>query len=280
MDPAGRRSGWLNRAIAELPAADKAAPAARAKSKALGVGPTPPLILRGDAPVAGWAPVNFREADEDLTTRLLDLYAQKDPGLGESLAAGLGVGKLARAAAIPREQARGGIAAMRAIAAGAAKLVAADDGPRIAALAFNGWDTHAAEGGATGRLAGLLAGLDGAFEEFENNLGARWRDTAILVVTEFGRTARINGTAGTDHGTATCAFLLGGAVNGGRIVADWPGLREPQLFEGRDLAPTTDLRAVLKGVLADHLGIGAAALAQRIFPESDGVAPMRGLIAV
>jgi uncharacterized protein (DUF1501 family) len=88
MDPAGRRSGWLNRVIAEIPAGAQPSAATRSKPQALGVGPTAPLILRGDAPVAGWAPVNFREADEDLTTRLLDLYAQRDPRLGESLAAG------------------------------------------------------------------------------------------------------------------------------------------------------------------------------------------------
>ncbi len=109
--------------------------------------------------------------------------------------------------------------------------------------------------------------MDGAFEEFERVLGPVWKDTAILVVTEFGRTARINGTIGTDHGTATVAFLAGGAINGGRVVADWPGLKPHQLYENRDLAATTDLRAVLKGVLADHLGLTGAALGQSIFPE-------------
>jgi uncharacterized protein (DUF1501 family) len=113
---------------------------------------------------------------------------------------------------------------------------------------------------------------------FEQNLKPYWKDTAILVVTEFGRTVRINGTAGTDHGTGTVAFLVGGAVKGGRVIADWPGLKDAQLYQGRDLKPTTDLRAVTKGVLADLYGVSSAALAERVFPGSIGVAPMQGLI--
>jgi uncharacterized protein (DUF1501 family) len=167
---------------------------------------------------------------------------------------------------------------MRQAAQGAARLIAADDGPRVAALAFDGWDTHANEGGATGRLAQLLGGLDGAFEEFERALGPVWKDTAIIVVTEFGRTARINGTTGTDHGTGTVAFLAGGVIKGGRVIADWPGLKPNQLYENRDLAPTIDLRAVVKGVLADHLGLGGPIMANSVFPDSIAVKPMSGLI--
>ena len=168
---------------------------------------------------------------------------------------------------------------MKRAAEGAARLIAQDDGPRLAALAFGGWDTHANEGGATGQLAQLLGGLDGALAAFEQTLGPVWKDTAILVVTEFGRTARVNGTVGTDHGSATCAFLVGGAVKGGRVVADWPGLKEAQLYEKRDLKPTTDLRAVLKGVLAEHLGLSRTALGTAVFPDSSAVQPLRGLIA-
>ena len=159
-------------------------------------------------------------------------------------------------------------AAMRLVARGAAKLMAADDGPRIAALAFDGWDTHANEGGPVGRLAQLLGGLDGALAEFETGLGPRWRDTVIVVATEFGRTARINGTQGTDHGTGTVALLAGGAVKGGRVISDWPGLKPANLYQGRDLAPTTDLRAVFKGVLQDQLGLAERVLAESVFPDS------------
>src|SRR5260221_1265263 len=168
--------------------------------------------------------------------------------------------------------------AMRLVARGAAKLMAADDGPRIAALAFDGWDTHANEGGPVGRLAMLLSGLDGALAEFESGLGARWRDTIVVVATEFGRTARINGTEGTDHGTGTIALLAGGAEQGGRAITNWPGLKPANLYEARDLAPTTDLRAVIKGVLHDHLGIAESVLAQAVFPDSAPVKGMKGLV--
>jgi uncharacterized protein (DUF1501 family) len=171
-----------------------------------------------------------------------------------------------------------GPAAMRQVARGAAKLMSADDGPRIAALAFDGWDTHANEGGPVGRLAQLLSGLDGALAEFESGLGERWRDTVVVVATEFGRTARINGTEGTDHGTGTIALLAGGAVKGGRVISDWPSLKPAALYEGRDLKPTADLRAVIKGVLTDHLGIGERALAETVFPDSAAAKPMRGLV--
>ena len=122
------------------------------------------------------------------------------------------------------------------------------------------------------------AGLDGALAEFESGLGERWRDTVVVVATEFGRTARINGTDGTDHGTGTIALLAGGAVKGGRVIADWPGLAPASLYEGRDLAPTTDLRAVIKGVLHDHLGIAERVLAESVFPDSAAVKPVRGLV--
>jgi uncharacterized protein (DUF1501 family) len=145
-------------------------------------------------------------------------------------------------------------------------------------MGFVGWDTHIAEGAASGQLYNLLGALDGAFAAIESNMGDAWRETVVAVVTEFGRTARINGTQGTDHGTGTVAFLIGGGLNGGRVIADWPGLKPAQLFEDRDLKPTTDLRAVLKGVLADHLGLGGRVLAESVFPDSLAVKPMNGVI--
>jgi uncharacterized protein (DUF1501 family) len=160
----------------------------------------------------------------------------------------------------------------------AAKFLARADGPRIGALAFNGWDTHVDEGAASGRLATLLGALDGAFAAVEAAMGEAWRETVVAVVTEFGRTARINGTNGTDHGTATVALIAGGALKGGRVIADWPGLKAADLYEGRDLKATTDLRAVLKGVLKDHLRAGDHALATTVFPDSGDVAPMQGLV--
>jgi uncharacterized protein (DUF1501 family) len=276
--PGAVRSGWLNRAFDALPKGDHVALAG-----GLAVGPSTPLIMRGPAPVLGWAPQIMAAASDDLANRVMDLYAQRDPILKVVLAKGLETEKIAVREGMSGDGARprGGnsAAGMRLAAEGAVKLIAADDGPRVAALAFDGWDTHANEGGPIGRLAQLLGGLDGAFAAFETGLAARWKETAIVAITEFGRTARINGTTGTDHGTGTVAFLAGGAVKGGRIIADWPGLRDEQLHEGRDLKPTTDLRAVLKGLLAEQFGLSAAVLAEKVFPDSAAVRPMQGLIA-
>jgi uncharacterized protein (DUF1501 family) len=246
---------------------------------ALAVGATTPLVLRGPAPTVGWAPVALPQADEDTAMRLMELYRHRDPALASALTQGLALDKTAQGDAMKEKPGAGGPAQMRTLARGAAKLMATDDGPRIAALAFDGWDTHANEGGPVGRLANLLAGLDGALAEFESGLGGHWRDTVVVVATEFGRTARINGTQGTDHGTGTIALLAGGAVKGGRVIADWPTLKAAQLYEGRDLAPTTDLRAVIKGVLSDHLGLSERVLAQAVFPDSAMAKPMKGLVA-
>jgi uncharacterized protein (DUF1501 family) len=271
--PGRVQSGWLNRALEALPKGDRV-------MSGLAVGPTTPLVLRGAAPTVGWAPVALPQADDDTAMRLVELYSHRDPALGTALSQGLQLEKAALGDDMkPKPGAGGPAAAMRQVARGAAKLMAADDGPRIAALAFDGWDTHANEGGPIGRLALLLSGLDGALAEFQSGLGERWRDTAIVVATEFGRTARINGTEGTDHGTGTIVLLAGGAIKGGRVISDWPTLKPANLYEGRDLAPTTDLRTVIKGVLADHLGINERALAQTVFPDSAAAKPMQGLVA-
>ena len=272
--PGRVQSGWLNRAIAALPRGERV-------MSGLAIGPTTPLVLRGAAPTVGWAPVNMPAAADDTAMRLLDLYRHRDPALAGALTQGLQLDKIAMQGQEGKSPPtlKNNIGAMRTVARGAAKLMAADDGPRIAALAFDGWDTHAQEGGPVGRLAQLLGGLDGALSDFESGLGPRWTDTVIVVATEFGRTARINGTQGTDHGTGTVALLAGGAVKGGRVIADWPGLRAQDLYENRDLAPTMDLRAILKGVLHDHLGISERALADTVFPDSAKVKPAQGLIA-
>jgi uncharacterized protein (DUF1501 family) len=268
--PGRVQSGWLNRALGALPRGERV-------MSGLAVGPTTPLVLRGPASTVGWAPAVLPQAADDTAMRLLDLYGHRDPALQAALAQGL---KLEKSASGDDMKPKGGnaVAAMRSAAKGAAKLMAADDGPRIGALAFDGWDTHANEGGPVGRLAFLLSGLDGAFAELESGLGPRWRDTVVIVATEFGRTARINGTSGTDHGTGTIAFLAGGAVKGGRVIADWPGLKAANLYQARDLAPTTDLRAVIKGVLHDHLGLSEMVLANAVFPDSAAAKPMTGLV--
>jgi uncharacterized protein (DUF1501 family) len=270
--PGRVQSGWLNRALEALPRGDRVI-------SGLAVGPTTPLVLRGAAPTVGWSPVALPQAADDTAMRLVELYNHRDPALASALSQGLQLDKTAQGDDMKPKPGTNNAGAMRLVARGAAKLMSADDGPRIAALAFDGWDTHANEGGPVGRLAQLLSGLDGALAEFESGLGGRWKDTAVVVATEFGRTARINGTEGTDHGTGTIALLAGGAVKGGRVISDWPGLKPANLYEGRDLAPTADLRAVVKGVLHDHLGISERVLAGTVFPDSAAAKPIKGLMA-
>ncbi len=264
--PGMTASGWLNRALALLPAGERVA-----TPRGLAVGAVSPLVIRGDAPVLGWAPQAMPAANDDLAQRLLALYASRDPALHDNLASGLASTRIAGNDAMNPRGRMDRPEGMVQAAQGAARLLAAEDGPRIAALAFDGWDTHVNEGGATGRLAQLLGGLDGAIGALRDGLGSAWADTTVLAVTEFGRTAHINGTVGTDHGTGTVAFLAGGAVKGGRVLADWPGLKPNQLFEGRDLAPTTDLRAIIKGALNVQWGLSEAALASDVFPGSEGI---------
>ena len=262
----------MNRVLLSLPQGERIL-----QNGALGIGPMPPLIVRGGAPVIGWAPAALPRVKEDLAERLIHLYARRDPELEDFLRRGRETDRLADARGL-RQPGGGTAQVMGYVAEGAARLMSADDGPRIAALAFDGWDTHANEGGATGPLAQLLGGLDHAFTTLELGMKETWQDTVVMVVTEFGRTARVNGTLGTDHGTGTVVFLVGGAVKGGRILTDWPGLRAENLFEGRDLRPTTDVRAVAKGVLADLFGVSAATLAQDVFPETSGLQPIKDLV--
>jgi uncharacterized protein (DUF1501 family) len=278
--------GWLNRALSELKGVE---PIRVGAARGLSIGPTMPLVMRGPAPVLSWSPRRMPSASDDTVARLLAVYEARDPMLAEALRRGIETSSKASgmemqatpAAAMAGAPARGipGQGIVLAMAEGAAKLLAQADGPRIGALTLDGWDTHAEQKPGTGRLARLLETLDATLDKIAVTLQPVWKDTVVVVVTEFGRTVRINGTAGTDHGTATAAFLLGGAVKGGRILADWPGLSERSLHEGRDLKPTTDLRAVLKGVLAEHLGIADADAVARIFPDSRGQPALRGLIA-
>jgi uncharacterized protein (DUF1501 family) len=281
-------SGWLNRALQAMPAGGRVDHTGGRvldgrSFSGLGIGPATPLILRGAAPVMGWAPQQAPNAGDDLAQRVLDLYIHRDPPLAAALKAGLDTDRMAKEQGMTGElaKAQGGPADPRGMAQaaqGAARLLIAPEGPRVAALSFDGWDTHANQGGATGRLATLLGGLDAAFGVFEEVMRPVWSDTAVVVVTEFGRTARVNGTVGSDHGTGTVAFLLGGAIQGGRVFADWPGLAQAQLHEGRDLRPTTDLRTVMKGLLQDHLGLSASILAEKVFPGSQQAQAMRGLV--
>jgi len=287
------QTGWLNRALAE-------ASGERRREAGVALGQNVPLVMRGPAEVTSWSPSKLTGLDDDTLARITDLYARDpllsvrlaDALMADSIAAEQG-GAMAQSTAAapaaapaspaqpqanqqPAPAAAGG--AYAEIVHAAAGFLRQEDGPQVAVFDTTGWDTHANEGGAEGQLAGRLAALDKGLATLREQLGPVWKDTAVLLVTEFGRTAAINGTRGTDHGTATMAFLAGGAVAGGRVIADWPGLSSRALYQGRDLMPTLDLRCVLKGVLEEHLEIPARALETRVFPQSERARNLKGLI--
>ena len=288
--PLGSADGWLNRALAALPRGHGA-------GRAVAISQNVPLILRGDVPVISKSPQTTPDVDEDLLARLVDLYSQDD-WFSARLSEAVQTGKLADEGSTADGQAMsapaGAQPAMAAVpnntvkpaapdrisgvARMAAALMRSEGGPEVAVIEASGWDTHANQGGARGALAQRLTGLDKALRTLADELGPLWPQTAVLVVTEFGRTAAMNGTRGTDHGTGGCAFLAGGAVHGGRVIADWPGLARTALLDNRDLRPTLDLRSVFKAVLDEHLRVDAKALATRIFPDSSGARPLQGLL--
>ena len=171
------------------------------------------------------------------------------------------------------------IDAARKIGTTLANFMTEPNGPQIAAVTIDGFDTHANQGGADGQLANRLRGLDAVLDGLANGLGAEWNNTVVVVATEFGRTARINGTKGTDHGTASTALVLGGGLKRGRLIGDWPTLQEAKLFENRDTAPTMDMRALFKGVLAEQLGVDRRALDTTVFPNSADIVPASGIVA-
>jgi uncharacterized protein (DUF1501 family) len=259
-------SGWLNRVVSALPASPSPA------VEALAIGVSIPLLLRGPATVENWAPESFQSPPPDLYARIAMINAG-DPLTGPLIREGYaerGFAQSALGEAGMETQSN----SFATLAGAAGRMMAATNGPRIVALEAGGWDTHAKQ---VALLAPPLRYLDQGLVALKQGLGPAWKDTAVLVMTEFGRTVRMNGTLGTDHGTATAAFVLGGAVAGGRVGGTWPGLRQGQLFENRDLAPTADLRAVALGLLADHLGLPPARFGE-VFPGSTGVNPMSGLI--
>jgi uncharacterized protein (DUF1501 family) len=279
--PIGTADGWLNRALAALPRGG-----GRTGDRAVAISQNVPLILRGEAAVISKSPQATPDVDEDLLARLADLYSEDEwfsarlsealltekmvDGAVDSAADSIAMSKESIKAAYPNR--------VGAVARMASELMRSDSGPEIAVIEAGGWDTHANQGGAKGTLATRLAGLDQGLKSLADGLGPLWPQTAVLVVTEFGRTAAVNGTRGTDHGTGSCAFLVGGAVRGGQVIADWPGLRRTALLDNRDLKPTLDLRSVFKAVLDEHMHVDANALAKRVFPDSSGARPLQGLI--
>jgi uncharacterized protein (DUF1501 family) len=260
-------SGWLNRAVLAM----KRAPGPEA---ALSVGMSTPLLMRGPAAIGSWAPPSFSQPEPDLYARIAAMHAA-DPVTGPAITEGLRDRGFSASVMAGTDQPKNAYG-FPALATMAGKLLAAPAGPRVAALELGGWDTHA---GQIQRLHGPLGQLDDGLAALKTNLGDAWQQTAVLMVTEFGRTAHINGTKGTDHGTGTVAFIAGGRVAGGRVLANWPGLAPDRLLDQRDLQPTMDLRSLAKGLLASHLGLAPAALGT-VFPDSGDAAPTAGLMRV
>ena len=270
----GASDGWLGRALTALPP--------ELKREAVAISGSLPLVLRGSASATSWAPSFAPSASEDTLSRLMDLYAG-DALLGPALASAIETNSIASASGMDGMDGKGrrnGPGAYKGLAEAAARLMSAEGGPAAAVLSFDGWDTHANQGAANGQLALRLAGLDAAMRALKDGLGAHWPNTVVAVVTEFGRTVAENGTGGTDHGTGSAAFLLGGAVSGGQFGGDWPGLAPKALFEGRDLAPANDIRSVFMAVLQDHWGLDRDTLSRIVFPDGTGVRPISGLIRV
>jgi uncharacterized protein (DUF1501 family) len=255
--PYAQRDGWLNRLVGLMP---------RMRDEAIAFAPTVPPALRGPADVTSFAPSSLPQPSDDLLARVGRMY-QADPqlhGLWDAALEARGM-----AAGQPPGQKPAVLGRL------AASFLAKPDGPRIAMLETGGWDTHT---GQQFRLAAQLKALDAMVAALRDALGPAWDQTVVLVATEFGRTAAANGTGGTDHGTASAAMLLGGAVRGGRVLADWPGLSQASLYEARDLKPTIPLDALIAGAAAESLGIEPEKVARALFPTATFARPLDGLI--
>ncbi|MGH6871291.1 MAG: DUF1501 domain-containing protein [Rhizomicrobium sp.] len=269
--------GWLNRALAPLGLANG--------NGALAIAASPPLMLQGPARVSSWMPAVMPEPDLAFLKRVGALYA-RDPVLRASLAQAIDTEAKAEAAmddkpktAQQMAQRTGSYGDLTPLFGGAGRLLARDDGPRIAVLDASGWDTHVNEGAGDGALARRLRALDAGLNALKTALGPAWKKTAVAMATEFGRTVAPNGGGGTDHGTGGAAFLFGGAVAGGTVKAEWVGLKPGVLQDGRDQPPRTDLRVLFKSALGEHMGVSRRDLDSTVFPDSAGVAPAAALFA-
>lgn len=251
------REGWLNRALQAEPAL-----------AAVSIGPAKPLILSGTAEASTWSPPVLPQASGDTLARLLTLY-DSDPQFSQALAKSIETDAVASGMMAKGKQGRN--ANTNVQLEGAGRLLAAQNGPDIVVVSLDGWDTHSAQ---SIKLSRNFSALDDGLAAARTALGSTWNATTIACVTEFGRTVRENGSKGTDHGTAGAAFLAGGALKGGKVLGDWPGLAPSALYNNRDLAPANDMHGLFKGLLLDLYGFDRKALGQ-VFPETKGAPIMR-----
>ncbi|MES3002687.1 MAG: DUF1501 domain-containing protein [Pseudomonadota bacterium] len=253
------KDGWMNRLVGALP---------RRGKDAIAFSPAIPLALRGPLEVASYAPSALPQAHEDLMMRVEQLYA-RDAQLHALWSSALEARGMAAGAGGPNRQ---DAAALGRMAAG---FLGRADGPRIAMLETGGWDTHSAQ---NARLAAQLRNLDNLIAGLHQGMGAAWDKTVVLVATEFGRTVASNGTGGTDHGTGAVAMLAGGAVQGGRIVSDWPGLASANLQDGRDLKPTLALDGLVAAACAESFSLEPDRLSKVLFPHGGQSKPLPRLL--
>jgi uncharacterized protein (DUF1501 family) len=242
-----------------------------------------PLVLQGKLGVSSYAPKGAKwNADSDYMQKMKALYSQ-DAMLSASFGEGVRAQDIAHAS-LPADDVMAGGKAKGAdqlygSAQAAAMFLKREDGPRVAVLEAAGWDTHAGQGTSHGALANRLADLSRGLAALPQGLGPVWNKTVVVVVTEFGRTVHINGTSGTDHGTASMAMVMGGGVRGGRVLGQWPGLSQNALYQGRDLMPTTDMRSLFRTVLYSHLRASESSLNNVIFPDSEPAGYISDLLA-
>jgi uncharacterized protein (DUF1501 family) len=257
--PYQTKDGWLNRLVSMLPAS---------RANAIAFAPTIPLALRGRAQVTSYAPSALPQAPDDLLARVSQLYAD-DPQLHGLWTSAMDARELAADAGARQDPASLGKLA--------ASFLVKSDGPRIAMIETGGWDTHSAQ---NGRLGAQLKALDTMTAAMRDGLGEHWENTTVVVATEFGRMAAANGTGGTDHGTASAAMVFGGHVEGGRVLADWPGLGPSSLYQGRDLRPTLGLDSLIASVAGETFGLDPAHVRATLFPQSATGPALTGLVRV
>lgn len=268
----GGHVGWLNKFLVGMQAKE---------GGAIALNQQVPLVLQGQVQVASWTPKKHAPDESSAYMQSLKAMYAQDPVLAQTFAEGMRIQTLAEASLTKDDMmasgnAKGPEALAQSVQAAGAFLARAD-GPRVAVLEVGGWDTHLRQGTVNGQFATRLADLSRGLAAFPAALGAVWDKTVVVVVTEFGRTVRMNGTGGTDHGTGSVSFVMGGRVNGGKVYGQWPGLAEAKLYQNRDLMPTTDMRSIFKTALYSHMGVPNATL-DTIFPESGPAGMIPGLL--